>query len=251
MRLGARGVLARVRLSSGAMRVAALVLAAGRGERLGHELPKAFAPLAGRPLLLRALEALAAVPEIEWLVPVVAEREFPRLRALAAELAAIPGLTPRLAAPVAGGRERQDSVRAGLAALPADLELVAVHDAARPLVWPAAVSRVIEVARREGAAILAAPVRDTIKRVRAGRVVETPDRAECWAAQTPQVFRAHILREALEKALADGFQGTDDAQLVERLGVPVHVVEGDAGNLKLTTPEDLAFAERWLESGGR
>ncbi len=228
------------------MRVAALVLAAGRGERLGHELPKAFVPLAGRALLLRALEALAAVPELEWLVPVVAEGDLPRLRALAEELAAIPNLSGRLAAPVAGGALRQDSVRAGLAALPPGVELVAVHDAARPLVRPAAVAAVIAVARREGAAILAVPVRDTIKRVRAGRVLETPERSECWAAQTPQVFRTGLLREALEKAAADGFCGTDDAQLVERLGVAVRVVEGDPGNLKVTDPEDLALAEGWL-----
>jgi 2-C-methyl-D-erythritol 4-phosphate cytidylyltransferase len=229
------------------MRVAALVLAAGRGERLGHELPKAFVPLAGRALLLRALEALCAVPELEWLVPVVAERDLPRLRALGPELAAVPGLLGRLAPPVAGGALRQDSVRAGLAALPPELELVAVHDAARPLVRPAAVSAVIAAARREGAAILAAPVPDTIKRVRGGRVLETPDRSECWAAQTPQVFRASLLREALEKALAEGFLATDDAQLVERLGAPVRVVPGDPGNLKVTHPEDLAAAERWLE----
>jgi 2-C-methyl-D-erythritol 4-phosphate cytidylyltransferase len=229
------------------MRVAALVLAAGRGERLGHELPKAFVPLAGRPLLLRSLEALAAVCEIERLVPVVAERDLPRLRGLAAELAAIPGLAGRLADPVAGGRERQDSVAAGLAALPPGPEWVVVHDAARPLVRPADVARVIEAAGREGAAILAAPVRDTIKRVRAGRVVQTPERSECWAAQTPQVFRVALLREALEKARAEGFLGTDDAQLVERLGLPVAVVPGDPGNLKLTHPEDLAAAEQWLE----
>jgi 2-C-methyl-D-erythritol 4-phosphate cytidylyltransferase len=137
-------------------------------------------------------------------------------------------------------------VRAGLEALPDDTRLVAVHDAARALVRPDAVGRVVRAAERWGAAILAAPVRDTIKRVRDGRVVETPARAECWAAQTPQVFRVELLREALAKASAEGFLGTDDAQLVERLGVTVHVVEGDPDNLKLTHPEDLGVAESWL-----
>ena len=224
------------------MRTVALVLAAGRGERLGFPLPKGFVPLAGRPLLLHALAALDAVAELERLVPVIPADAFERYR----QAIAGAGTSGKLAAPVPGGRERQDSVRAGLAALPPGAELVAVHDAARPLVRPEAVRRVIEAARATGAAILAAPVRDTIKRVVAGRVVETPPRAECWAAQTPQVFRVEILREALAKADAEGVVGTDDAQLVEALGVEVRVVPGDADNLKITGPEDLALAEHLL-----
>ena len=133
-----------------------------------------------------------------------------------------------------GGAERQDSMAAGLAALPAGVSHVAVHDAARPLVRPEAVERVVRAAKRDGAAILAVPVRDTIKRVRGGRVVETPERSECFAAQTPQVFRLEILREALAKAAIDAFVGTDDAQIVEALGVAVTVVAGDVENLKVT-----------------
>ncbi len=226
------------------MSVAALVLAGGRGERLGHSLPKAFVRVAGAPLLVHALEALAAAPEIDWLIPVVSEDQLDELKALALE--ARPALAGRLAPPVAGGAERQDSMGAGLAALPEGVDLVVVHDAARPLVRAAAVSRVVEVARREGAAILAVPASDTLKRVRQGRVVETPPRAECWAAQTPQVFRVEILREALEKATAEGRIATDDAQLVEWLGVDVPVVPGDADNLKVTHAADLAVAERAL-----
>jgi 2-C-methyl-D-erythritol 4-phosphate cytidylyltransferase len=222
------------------MSVVALLLAAGRGERLGHELPKAFVPLAGRPLLLHALEALASTPEVDLVIPVVAEMDLPRWQVLLREW----GPRPKLAAAVAGGAERQDSVRAGMRALPPQASLVAVHDAARALVRSSAVSRVVTAAQRSGAAILALPVRDTIKRVSAGRIVETPARAECWAAQTPQVFRAEILREALAKAAAEGYLGTDDAELVERLGVEVEVVEGDVDNFKLTHPQDLALAER-------
>ena len=155
-----------------------------------------------------------------------------------------------LAPAVAGGAERQDSVRAGVDALPPEFDWVAVHDAARALVRPEAVSRVVAAAARSGAAILGAPVRDTLKRVSEGRIVETPDRSAFWAAQTPQVFRVELLREALAKAEAAGYQGTDDAALVERLGVPVHVVEGDPDNLKLTHPEDLAMAERILVARG-
>ncbi len=229
------------------MSVAALVLAAGRGERLGQRLPKAFVALAGRPLLLHALEALASAGEISRLVPVIAEADLERYRALASNLAALPGL----AEPAFGGSERQDSVRAGLESLPAGVTLVVIHDAARPLVRPAMVSRVIAEAREFGAAILAAPARDTIKRVRDGRILETPDRRECFAAQTPQVFRTELLREALAKAAADGFRGTDDAQLVERLGVAVRVVPGGPENLKITDPEDLCVAEARLRRSGR
>ena len=228
------------------MSVAALVLAAGRGERLGQRLPKAFVALAGRPLLLHALEALASAGEISRLVPVIAEADLERYRALASSLAALPGL----AEPAFGGSERQDSVRAGLESLPAGVTLVVIHDAARPLVRPAMVSRVIAEAREFGAAILAAPARDTIKRVRDGQILETPDRRECFAAQTPQVFRTELLREALAKAAADGFRGTDDAELVERLGVAVRIVPGGPENLKITDPEDLSVAEAWLRRGG-
>ncbi len=224
------------------MSVVALVLAAGRGERLGRELPKGFVALAGRPLLLHALEAMAVVPEIDRVVPVIPAAAARRYAILEPELAAI----PKLAEPVIGGRERQDSVGAGLASLGAEARLVAVHDAARPLVRPEAVARVVAAARRTGAAVLVAPVDDTIKRVRGGRVVETPPRSECFAAQTPQVFRVEILREALEKARAEGRLATDDAQLVEWLGVPVTAVEGDPDNLKITHPQDLAVAERLL-----
>ena len=228
------------------MPTVALVLAAGRGERLGHALPKAFVPLAGRPLLWHALAAMDAVAEIVRVVPVIPADVLERYRAA---VAAAPALR-KLAEPVVGGKERQDSMRAGLAAVPAGTALVAVHDAARPCVRPEAVARVIAAARAEGAAILAVPVRDTIKRVVAGRIVATPPRPECWAAQTPQVFRVEVLREALAKAEAEGLIGTDDAQLVEALGVSVRVVPGDADNLKVTDPEDLAQAERWLARAG-
>ncbi len=226
------------------MSVAALVLAAGRGERFGQSVPKAFVSLAGRPLLWHALAGIAGAPVISRVVPVIARADRERWERWQPELAAI----PKLAAPVEGGAERQDSVRAGLAALASDVEWVAVHDAARPFVRPAAVARVVEAARACGAAILAVPVADTIKRVQAGRVIETPPRPECWAAQTPQVFRVELLREALAKASALGRVATDDSQLVEWLGISVAVVEGDTDNWKLTRPEDLAAAEQRLKA---
>jgi 2-C-methyl-D-erythritol 4-phosphate cytidylyltransferase len=228
------------------MSVAALVLAAGRGERLGSPLPKAFVPLAGTPLLLHTLAALASVPEIDLVVPVVAAADRERLHALASALARIPKLVPA----VTGGVERQDSMRAGLAALGPEVSLVAVHDAARPFVRAADVARVLAAAREVGAALLAVPVTDTIKRVREGRVIETPERTTCWAAQTPQAFRTEVLQEALAKATAAGVVVTDDVQLVERLGLPVAVVEGDPGNVKITGPQDLVAAEARLARRG-
>ena len=224
------------------MSVAALVLAAGRGERLGADRPKAFVQVAGRALVVHALAAIAAAQEIDEVIPVLGPHDGPAWSELANELNSI----PKLSDPVIGGAERQDSMAAGLAALAPDVSHVAVHDAARPLVCPDDVDRVVRAAKRSGAAILAVPVRDTIKRVRAGRVVETPPRSECFSAQTPQVFEVEILREALAKAELDGRIGTDDAEIVEALGMEVTVVEGDAGNIKLTHRDDLLLAERLL-----
>jgi 2-C-methyl-D-erythritol 4-phosphate cytidylyltransferase len=220
------------------MRVVAIVLGAGRGERLGHALPKAFVPLRGRSLLGHAVAALAASDLVDAVVPVL-----PRAMDAPRDAA-----HPKLLPAVAGGERRQDSVAAGLAALPDAVEFVAVHDAARALVRTAAVTRVIDAAIRHGAALLAVPARDTIKRVREGLVLETPPREECFAAQTPQAFRVTLLREALDKARAEGRTGTDCAQLVEALGVRVHVVPGDPDNAKITDADDLAAAERLLET---
>jgi len=234
-----------------AMSVAALVLGAGRGTRFraslagpaGGVLPKAFVPLAGRSLLARSLSTLAESPGIDRVQPVLA----------AAGLAAWPevrrevGQREAIQEPVVGGEERQDSVREGLRALPAGTRHVAVHDAARPLVSRADVARVVTAGVAAGAALLAVPLRDTLKRVDAGgRVLETPSRTGCWAAQTPQVFRVDWLWEALDRAAAEGVQGTDDAELVARLGFPVEIVAGDPQNFKITTREDLRLAEAWI-----
>lgn len=225
------------------MKTAALVLGAGRGARLGGAVPKAFVALCGRTLLERSLAILAEIDEIDVVQPVLAEADLDRVNVQDLDFG------ERIANPVPGGVERQDSVAAGLAALPGDVELIAVHDAARCLVAPDDVRRVLAEARRYGAALLAVPARDTIKRVRGGEVIETPERSTCWVAQTPQVFHAGLLVEALEKARHEGRLGTDDAELVERLGVTVRIVEGRASNIKITLPEDLRLAEMLLGEG--
>jgi len=224
------------------MSVVALVLAAGRGERYGSDVPKGLTPLAGRSLLAHSVLALAASAEVDHVLPVVPAGGGERVANALAEMAGVEKLLPA----VSGGAERQDSMRAGLAAVPSGTKWVAVHDAARPLVRPRLVSDVVRAAREHGAALLAVPVQDTLKRAVDGRVVETPDRREFWRAQTPQVFRIELLREALAKAESTGRTATDDASLVEALGVPVFLVPGDAENLKLTVASDLAAAEALL-----
>ncbi|MFK7895863.1 MAG: 2-C-methyl-D-erythritol 4-phosphate cytidylyltransferase [Myxococcota bacterium] len=222
--------------------VAALVLGAGRGERLGHALPKAFVPLAGQTLLEHSLAALAASGVFAQIVPVLAAADFARFETL--ELAGIAGL----ATPVAGGAERQDSMAAGLRSLPPEIEFVAVHDAARCLVTVEDLRRVVAAARETGAALLGEPVRDTLKRVDGTRVVETPNRALYWAAQTPQVMRRDWLAAAIAEAEKAGRQATDDAQLIEWAGHEVTMVGSTGPNPKITLPVDLLLGELLLSN---
>ena len=148
------------------------------------------------------------------------------------------------AAVVPGGQTRQESVWLALRAAPDDADFVVVHDAVRPFITRALIDAVVGAARAAGAAICALPVTETVKRVRGDEVEATLDRTGLWTVQTPQAFRADLLREAHEKARRDGVVGTDDAALVERLGHPVKVIRGLEGNLKITTPEDLRRARR-------
>jgi 2-C-methyl-D-erythritol 4-phosphate cytidylyltransferase len=215
--------------------IIALIVAAGRGERLGGERPKALVELAGRPLVEWSIDAMREVAGMERIV-----------LALPPGTRAPPGVTA-----VDGGAVRSDSVRRALAAVdPGDpAEVVVVHDAARPLVSAELVERVVGVLvgdRRLDAAIAAAPVADTVKRVRSGVVLETLERSGLWAVQTPQVFRRAALERALEVSDDLLAQATDDAWLVERAGGRVAVVPTDGENLKVTTPVDLELAELLL-----
>ena len=225
----------------GANRAVVIIPAAGRGRRMGGEVPKQYLPLAGRPLLWHTLAALERSPLVEALILAVRPEDQAYAATLAADF-------PRVRSLVAGGEERADSVRAALAATtPAD-ELILVHDAVRPFVSPALLERVVEATSQRGAAVPALPVRETIKVVEAGQVIETPPRSRLWAAQTPQGFRRSLLLEAFGRPSAGGL-ATDEAMLVEQLGYPVQVVAGEAANLKVTTPEDLDWAEWWLTKG--
>lgn len=219
------------------MQVLAVLVAAGRGERMGGSRPKAFLEIAGQPMLLRAARALAACPAVDALVAVVPRDEQENARRLLEPLA-------KLCAVVPGGVRRQDSVLEGMKQAPDGFDgILIVHDAARPLVEPALVAAVVAKAREVGAALPVLALPDTVKRVDAGRVVETLERRELFGAQTPQAFRFSLLVRAYEEAFRDRVTLTDEAMAVERLGEPVAVVPGSETNRKLTTPEDLAWAE--------
>lgn len=223
----------------------AVIPAAGRGERMGSRW-KPFLPLGGRPVLAWTLEVFQTSGAIAGVVLVVPEG----FENAAGRLARRHGFE-KVRAVVRGGPERQDSVRAGLERVPSEASLVVVHDGVRPFLTDALLRGVLMAAWREGAAIAALPVRETVKRVRDGMVEATVDRSDLWAAQTPQAFRRELLWEAHERAWGEGHYDTDEAALVERLGKPVHVVPGLGENLKITTPEDLALARALLRRLGR
>ena len=222
------------------MSVGCVLLAAGRSARMGGG-DKLLADLAGRPVLAHSLAALAACDQIAHVVVVTGAAN----RAAVAQLARSHG-GGKVRALATGGAQRQDSVAAGLAALP-NVELIAVHDGARPLVDAEDFSEGVRIAREVGAAIAGAPVADTIKRVDAAeRVIETPPRAQLRAAATPQVFRRKLLERAHRAAAQAGVSATDDAALVERLAEPVVVFASRRRNLKITTADDLLLAESLL-----
>lgn len=216
-----------------------VVPAAGRGTRVGGDIPKQYLPIAGKPLLLHTLERLATHPRIVGLMVVLAEGDIHW-----------PGLSGVEGKPVltaVGGGERADSVSAGLRALRkhvAEDDLVLVHDAARPCVLIEDISRLIEVASFIDGGLLATPVRDTLKRADAdARVVETKPRGAYWRALTPQMFRYGELLAALGAASAAGIVVTDEAMAMERTGHHPRLIEGAPSNIKVTAPEDFALAE--------
>ncbi len=227
------------------MKVTAIIVAAGSGLRMGLDKPKQFLDLMGKPVLAHTLmpfEALADVDEVILTIPagweafchsqILEKYQFKKVRKV-----------------IEGGKERKDSVFAALKASSPEADIVLVHDGARPLIEKKYIQACIQAARDQGAAIVAIPLRDTPKQVNADHfVTQTLNRQVLWQAQTPQGFRRDILWKAFESAAEAGFYGTDDATLVERLGLPVQVVSGSTWNMKLTNPEDLRLAELFLQS---
>ncbi|MCI5567086.1 MAG: 2-C-methyl-D-erythritol 4-phosphate cytidylyltransferase [Veillonellaceae bacterium] len=215
--------------------------AAGVGKRMHAGQNKVFMEVAGLPVLVRSLMAFATCPGIGQLIVAIGSADIDRARSL---LNSITGLGKCIV--VEGGSERQYSIRNAMKVLSDDADIVLVHDAARPLVSRKTIEAVKSGAIKYGACIAAVPEKNTIKVVDDGLVVATPDRSRLWAVQTPQGFRRDILEEAYKKAEEDGFLGTDDASLVERLGIGVHAIMSDYSNIKLTTPEDIPIAESIL-----
>ena len=227
-----------------------LLLAAGRGRRFGGAVPKVFLDLAGKPVLLHSAERLIQTSRllgVDWtseLVVVVSPHDRQQLLA-----PLLPALTALGAQIIDGGSSRQESMRRGLAAASPDCELVVVHDAARPLFDPKAAHRCIECARSTGAAILASPVADTIKRAtQDGLVQTTVDRSALWAAQTPQVVQRPLLHRALDHADLHALAVTDESSFVEAVGGKVALVESSQSNLKITRRSDLAIAKALLQA---
>jgi 2-C-methyl-D-erythritol 4-phosphate cytidylyltransferase / 2-C-methyl-D-erythritol 2,4-cyclodiphosphate synthase len=218
--------------------VAAVVVAAGRGERLGVP-EKVLVPLAGRPMIAWSLGALEHAATVGSVVIVAGAHTHEAIAWLVRD----EGFA-KVHAVVAGGERRQDSVAAGLAALPEDIEIVVIHDGARPLAEPALFDDCVRTAAETGAAIAATPVADSLKRVVEGEIAATVDRTGLWAAQTPQAFRLAALRRAMEASA--GATVTDEALLCEAAGLPVRIVSASAANLKVTRSEDIAVAEALL-----
>jgi len=222
------------------MRLCAIIVAAGRGNRMGSPTPKALLPVAGEPMLLHSLRTFIGIPQLASIIVVVAADQVAATQGLLRDCSEV-SVPIRI---VCGGAERQDSVRAGLDEVDDAVDLVLIHDAARPFISLATVQACIAAAAIHGAAIVAIPAQDTVKIVGADRQIEqTVERTRVWLAQTPQVFRTQWLRDAYARATCDGHLATDDAALVERIGHTVRVVPGDSDNRKLTTAADLPWAE--------
>ncbi len=224
------------------MTVGVLLLAAGSGRRFGSAIPKQYLEVAGKPLIVHTLESLNQSTRIAVVQPVIGGQDLWYADAVA-------GYTWRfqLLQPVVGGAERSISMQKGLAALPDDIDMVAVHDAARALPSKALLDDVFDVAKQHGAAVPGVAVHDTIKRVNAdGKVLETPDRKSLMAVQTPQVARRDWFEQALIQEKDNLHLHTDDASVLEAAGFDVYISQGDVNNRKVTTPADMLWLEEQL-----
>lgn len=228
--------------------VMGIIPAAGLGQRMRSVQEKPYIAIGGRSILAHTLAVFEACPVVDGYVLVV---EPSRQTSCRAHLAEAGGSHPKLADVVAGGSTRQESVYRGLMAIDEGTGSVLIHDAARPCVEQGALEASVLGGARHGAVISATPATDTMKIIRDGVVEATPDRSALWRAQTPQTFDYRILRAAHERAREEGYVGTDDAELVERAGFVVRVLEGSPDNIKVTTAEDLEIAERILRRQGR
>ncbi len=211
---------------------------------MGAEVNKQYLSLGGRPILAHTISLFENHPAVDSITLIAPEDEIGFCRD---DIVSQYGFT-KVRKIVVGGKERQDSVRNGLrACAAAEDDIILIHDGVRPLLPPNLIDAAITEAVKAGAALVAVPVKDTVKVVDQGQVLQTPDRSTLWLAQTPQAFRYQLIATAHEKAYKEAYQATDDAQLVEWSGEPVAIVSGSYQNLKITTPEDLLLAESFLK----
>lgn len=215
-----------------------IIPAAGQGKRMRAGKNKLLISLNNIPVLIHTLKVFQADDQCEGIILAIHPEDKSEFNGLLRT-----HKIRKVVSMIEGGQERQNSVYNGVKTIKDEKGIVLVHDAARPFIDITTIHRLNEVAEKEGAAIVAVPVKDTIKKAFDYKVTETIERSSLWAVQTPQAFRVSLLKEAHLKAVEEGFLGTDDASLVERLGYHVSIVEGDYDNIKLTTPEDLYFAE--------
>lgn len=221
-----------------------IIPAAGQGKRMGAGKNKLLIELNGIPVLIHTLFVFENDEKCEGIILAIHPGDEPVFKDLLDryKISKVKGLVP-------GGKERQDSIYHALLTVNEE-GIILVHDAARPFIKKEYIHRLAETAKRTGAAIIGVPAKDTMKKVSNGTVLETIDRSSLWMVQTPQAFRISLLLAAYKKAEAEQYIGTDDASLVERLGEPITIVEGDYDNIKLTTPEDLYFADAILRKTG-
>lgn len=230
------------------MKATVLIPAAGMGRRMGASVNKQYLDLAGKSILAHTLTLFDQHPLIEHIYPILPADEIDYCQQQIID----PYRFTKVRKLVAGGVERQDSVRNGLFALAEDglaqpERIVLIHDGARPLFNPQLLESLLQTIIAQGACIVGVPAKDTIKEVDGGLISTTPDRKRLWQAQTPQGFRYRLIAAAFAQADAEQFVGTDDASLLERYGVPVAMLQGDYRNIKVTTPEDLVIAAAFLD----
>jgi len=226
------------------MKADAVIVSAGKGLRFMEGKKKQFHFLEGKPILAHTLDQFEACPLIRSIRLVVGQEDMDYCLKEIIEKYRF----QKVSQIVPGGKRRQESVKNGIDALPKDADIVVIHDGVRPFVTKAMIEDSIHSAVRYGAVILAMPVKDTIKMSNPdGTVLKTLDRESLWQVQTPQTFQVQVIKEAYFKAAGDAFIGTDDASLVERLGVKVHILPGSYTNIKITTPEDLWLANLFLK----
>ncbi|MDL2232843.1 2-C-methyl-D-erythritol 4-phosphate cytidylyltransferase [Ruminococcaceae bacterium OttesenSCG-928-L11] len=232
------GILERFRKQKQPARsVSAVIVAAGSARRMG-DIDKLRLLLGDMPVVVWSIGQFCACPSISEIVVVCREEEIPDYYRMVQDFE-----LDKVTQVVAGGRERQDSVYAGIAACAPDAAYVAIHDGARPLIAPALIENCVAAAMEYGAAAVGVPVKDTIKVMGGdGFIAATPDRATLWAIQTPQIFEAQAYRAAMENARREQRHYTDDCQLMEYAGKNVFIAEGSYENIKITTPEDIALA---------